>query len=104
MNALTPASTLTPFTTQHGECEKKKGEAERRDKVKKREAAFVTAETTVFVSQHHGDTRATNVKQTKTRGISVHRHTHELPSGKTQEQESDSQELSVLEWDGEANL
>ena len=71
----------------------------------------MTAETTVFVPQHHGGTRATNVKQTKTRGTSMldthrrpHAHTHRLPSGETREQESDSEELSVLEEDGEADL
>lgn len=52
---------------------------------KEREAAFVAAETTVFVSQQHGGTRATNVTQTKTRGTSVHRCVHAA-----MEQESDS--------------
>lgn len=58
----------------------------RRVKVQKkeREAAFVAAETTVFVSQPRG-TRATNVKQTKTRGTSVHRRVRAAV-----EQESDS--------------
>lgn len=45
----------------------------------------MAAETTVFVPQLHGGTRATNVKQTKTRGTSMldsdtdtHTHTHTL--------------------------
>lgn len=39
----------------------------------------MTAETTVFVPQHHGGTRATNVKQTKTRGTSMlHTRMHTL--------------------------
>lgn len=68
-----------------------KGEdREERQSEREREAAFVTAETTVFVPQHHGGTRATNVKQTKARGTSMldtHAHTHRLPSEETQEQE-----------------
>lgn len=53
----------------------------------------MTAETTVFVPQHHGGTRATNVKLTKARGTSMpdtnirtHAHTHRLPSGERQGQ------------------
>lgn len=63
VSALTPARTLTPFTTQHGECEKRGGE-ERRvgHSERERDAAFVSAETTGFVQQHRGGTRATNVK------------------------------------------
>lgn len=71
-----------------------KGEdREERQSESEREAAFVTAETTVFVPQHHGGTRATNVKPTKTRGTSMpdtnigtHAHTHRLPSSERQEQ------------------
>lgn len=49
-----------------------KGEdREERQSEREREAAFVTAETTVFVPLHHGGTRATNVKQTKARGTSM---------------------------------
>lgn len=47
-------------------------------KWKRERLLLLTAETTVFVSQHRGGTRATNVKQTKTRGTSVHRRTHTL--------------------------
>ncbi len=113
MSALTPARTLTPFTTQHGKCEKRGEDGEERQSEREREAAFVTPETTVFVPQHYGGTRATNVKQTKSGGTSAlnthththtHSQTHGLPSGETQEQESDSGELSVLEEDEEANL
>lgn len=105
MSALTPARTLPPFSTLHGECEKKGEDREERQSEREREAAFVTAETTVFVPQHHGGTRATNVKQTKTRGTSMpYTYTHTptqtvLPSGETQELESDSGDLSVLEED-----
>lgn len=85
VSALTPARTLTPFTTQHGKCEKRGEDGEERRSEREREAAFVTAETTVFVPQHHGGTRATNVKQTKARGTSMldthtrtHTHMHTL--------------------------
>lgn len=83
--ALTPAHTLTPFTTQHGACEKR-GRTERRNKAKARgrEAAFVTAETTLFVPQRHGGTRATNVKPTKARGTSM-ADAPRLPSSERQE-------------------
>lgn len=68
---LTPSHTLTPFTSQDGECEKRGRTLRRRQSETEREAAFVTGETTVFVPHHHGGTRATNVKQTKARGTSV---------------------------------
>ena len=81
VSALTPARTLTPFSGRHGECEKKGEDGEERQSESEREAAFVAVETTVFVPQLRGGTRATNVKQTKTRGTSMldtdtHTHTH----------------------------
>ena len=43
-----------------------------KERERERETAFVTAETTVFVTERPGDTRATNVKQTKARGTSMY--------------------------------
>lgn len=65
-----------------------------------REAAFVTAETAVFVSQHHGGIRATNVKQTKTRGSSVRRcaHARALPFGGDRVQENEVTVRSCPCW------
>lgn len=65
-----------------------------------REAAFVTAETTVFVSQHHGGIRATNVKQTKTRGSSVRRcaPARALPFGGDRVQENEVTVRSCPCW------
>lgn len=71
VSTLTPSHTLTPFTSQDGECEKRGRTLRRRQSETERVAAFVTGETTVFVPHHHGGTRATNVKQTKARGTSV---------------------------------
>lgn len=108
VSTLTPSHTLTPFTSQDGECEKRGRTLRRRQSETERVAAFVTGETTVFVPHHHGGTRATNVKQTKARGTSVlcgHTHTSiftRLPTKKTQEQENDSGELPVLEEDGKS--
>lgn len=71
------------------ECEKAGGQGTGDTaRQRRREAAFVIAETTVFVPQHCGGTRATNVKQTKARGTSfalnTHIHTIRLPSEETQ--------------------